>query len=113
MLRLVLAWRAFWKLWTVYSFNFLIFSGRGHPRILNPRIRLYTCIYIFKMITLITDVFIGQLGWNRIHDTEKLSSHPSRIRSITCLQGSEDPKLNTLIERVFITSIIVGGVEGL
>jgi hypothetical protein len=33
MLAPVLAWRAFWNLWTVYFFNFQIFSGRGNPRI--------------------------------------------------------------------------------
>ena len=35
MLRPVLAWRAFWNLWTVYFFNFPIFffSGRGQPRV--------------------------------------------------------------------------------
>jgi hypothetical protein len=36
VLRPVLAWRAFWNLWTVYFFNFqFFFSGRGKPRILN------------------------------------------------------------------------------
>ena len=30
----VLAWRAFWNLWTVYLFNFpIFFSGRGKPQI--------------------------------------------------------------------------------
>ena len=45
MLRPVLAWRAFWNLWSVYLFNFpIFFSGRDQPRILNPRIRRSTCI---------------------------------------------------------------------
>jgi len=98
MLRPVLAWRAFLNLWTIYFFNFpIFFSGSGQPCIMNPRIRRSNCIYIFKIITLITDVFIGQLGWYRIHSTEKHSSRPSRIRRIMCLQGSEGPKLNTVI----------------
>jgi hypothetical protein len=33
MLRLILAWRAFWNLWTVYFFNFKFLGGRGKPRI--------------------------------------------------------------------------------
>jgi hypothetical protein len=34
MLRPVLAWRAFWNLWTVYLFNIPIYnSGCGEPRI--------------------------------------------------------------------------------
>jgi hypothetical protein len=36
LLRPVLAWRAFWNLWTVYLFNFqFFFSGYGKPRLLN------------------------------------------------------------------------------
>jgi hypothetical protein len=44
MLRPVLAWRAFWNLWTVYIFNFqFFFSDRGIPRILNQWIRGNDC----------------------------------------------------------------------
>jgi hypothetical protein len=46
VLRPVLAWRAFWNLWTVYLFNFL-YSGRGEPRILNQWIRGHTRIWLF------------------------------------------------------------------
>ena len=119
MLRPVLAWRAFWNLWTVYFFNFPIFFGPRptadniKPQMLNKRIWRSTCIYIFKIITLIIDVLFGLLVWYRIHSTEKHSSHPSRNRSISCLQGSVDRKLNTVIESVFIASIIVVGLVGL
>jgi len=45
MLRPVLAWRAFWNSRTVYFFNFPnFFSGRGKPRILNPRKPGFACI---------------------------------------------------------------------
>ena len=33
MLRPIVAWRAFWNVWTIYFFNFPIFSGRGKLRI--------------------------------------------------------------------------------
>jgi len=56
MLRPVLAWRAFWKLWTVYFFNFPIFFFRSavnhgllKPRILNLQIWGSTCIYCFLL----------------------------------------------------------------
>jgi hypothetical protein len=46
MLQPVLAWRAFWNLWTVYFFNFTnFFSGRGPLRILNPQIWRSTCTH--------------------------------------------------------------------
>jgi hypothetical protein len=51
MLRPVLAWRAFWNLWTVYLFNFPFFSGRSNPRILNQRIWKHDCIYSHPAIT--------------------------------------------------------------
>jgi hypothetical protein len=47
MLRPVLAWRAFWNLWTTYFFNFqFFFSVRGKPRILIQWIRGHDCTYI-------------------------------------------------------------------
>jgi hypothetical protein len=46
ILRPVLVMRAFWKLWTVYFFNFpIFFSGHGKPRILNQWIRGHDCTY--------------------------------------------------------------------
>jgi hypothetical protein len=42
ILRPVLAWRAFWNLWTVYFFNFPnFFSGRGNSRIRGVRLYLF------------------------------------------------------------------------
>jgi hypothetical protein len=47
MLRPVLAWRAFWNLWTLYLFNIqFFFSGSGKPRILNRWIRGHGCILL-------------------------------------------------------------------
>jgi hypothetical protein len=58
MLRSVLAWRAFWKLWTFYFFNFPnYFSGRGKPRLTETAdtefadtgIRLY-CLFLGRKV---------------------------------------------------------------
>jgi hypothetical protein len=44
MFRPVLAWGAFWNLWTIYFFNFqFFFSCPGKPRILNQWIRGQDC----------------------------------------------------------------------
>jgi hypothetical protein len=48
MLRLILAGRAFWNLWTVNFFNF--FSGRCKPRKLDQWIWGHDCIYIYIYI---------------------------------------------------------------
>jgi len=49
MLRPVLAWRAFWNLWTVYLFNSPnFFSGRGKLRITetaDTKVHIYIYIY--------------------------------------------------------------------
>jgi len=45
ILRPILAWRAFWNLWTVYFFNFPFFSGRG-----KPSIRGSACISSFTVL---------------------------------------------------------------
>jgi hypothetical protein len=49
MLRPVLAWRAFWNLWTFISLIFNFF-GRGKPRILNQWVRGHTCTYNFNLL---------------------------------------------------------------
>ena len=52
MLRPVLAWRAFWNLWTVYLFNFTnFFWGRGKLRITesaDTRVHLYLLFFDCK-----------------------------------------------------------------
>jgi hypothetical protein len=48
MLRPVLAWRAFWNLWTFVSLIFHFFSGRGKPWILNQWIRGTTILRVRK-----------------------------------------------------------------
>jgi len=53
MLRPVLAWHALSNLWSIYFFNFPIFSpGYGKPRLLNPRLRRSACIKKIKNLFL-------------------------------------------------------------
>jgi len=53
MLRPVVTWHAFWNLWTFISLMFQIFSDRGKPRILNPRIQGSTCTLFLGFIHLV------------------------------------------------------------
>jgi hypothetical protein len=53
MLRPVLAWRAFWNIWTIYFFNFPFFRAAGNrgwlkPQILIQWIRGHDCVYIYN-----------------------------------------------------------------
>jgi hypothetical protein len=71
MLRPVLAWRAFWNLWTIYFFNFqILFLGRGKPRItetadtesVGTGARLYIQIYLkLEISQRISNGFINSL----------------------------------------------------
>ena len=54
----VLAWRAFWNLWTVYFFNFPnFFSGRGKPRIWGSACNYKMQISCSRQILLYNVVF--------------------------------------------------------
>jgi len=64
MLQLVLAWRAFWNLWTVYFFNFPFFFGP--PWTADKGACLY-CIFL-KRDTTVIELAMRRL-WNILHIT--------------------------------------------
>jgi hypothetical protein len=79
MLPPVLAWRAYWNLWTV-SLIFQIFSGRDKPRIQNPRIRGSACTLVHKYsLYLNSSSLCNAPTWRWPHNWSK------HVEDIPCL----------------------------
>jgi hypothetical protein len=60
VLRSALAWRAFLNLCTVYFLNFLIFSGRGQPRITENAGTESADMAVHLYYSILLSTFVGQ-----------------------------------------------------